>query len=356
MKILQFVAIVIQFAVSSAHAGWEIRRLPGSDGHTTTRVVLSRHTQPDRGEPSVEAALKSLSSNEVSLVDMIGIHDILSDDEFQKDLKEQLVQLAPDAMRAAEHSAGNMHNPKMIALHRHFAAAVLGTKLISSVNTALARHRLEITRVSHEKLSLIDHSGQRRFMCILSLSVGSTAPHLKLELTDQTAVSAFADFRAEVRSKAPAGWVCGEIGTIEGRALFDVSSPKNRYTVVITQHDLISQQEWTLRAERMKKAIDSFIAGKEPKEIEALLKGMDLPNGRFGRTAVCVSLSEPEIHYPEIGTDEQEARTVVKAIFGILKLYDKSEPPGAGQPATKPADKPPVKDQPSTQPSKDGPR
>jgi hypothetical protein len=354
MKILQFVAIVIQFAVSSAHAGWEIHRIPGSDGHTTSRVVLSRHTQPDRGEPTVEAALKSLSSAEVSLVDMIGIHDILFDDEFQKDLKELLVQIAPDAMRAAESSAGNMHNPKMIALHRHFEASVLRTKLVGSVSTSLARHGLAITRVSHEKLSLIDHSGQRRFMCILSLSVGSTAPHLKLVLTDQTAVSAFADFRAELQRRAPAGWVCGEIGTIEGQALFDIRSPKNRFTVVITQHELISQQDWTLRAERMKQAIDSFIAGNAPKEIDDLL--VDLPDGWFGATSVCVSLSDPEIHYPEIGTDEQEARTVVNAILGTLKLYDKSGQPGAGQPSTQPVDKPPVKDQPPTSTSKDGPR
>ncbi len=175
MKILQIVAIVIQFAVSSAHAGWEIRRIPGSDGRTTSRVVLSRHTQPDRGEPTVDAALKNLSSStEVSLVDMISIFDILSDDEFQKDVKEQLVQIAPNDMRAAERSAGNMHNPKMIVLHRHFEAAVMKTRLVGSLNTALARHSLEVTRVSHEKLSLIDHGGQRRFMCFLSLSVAST--------------------------------------------------------------------------------------------------------------------------------------------------------------------------------------
>jgi hypothetical protein len=154
-----------------------------------------------------------------------------------------------------------------------------------------------------------------------------------------TAVSAFADafadFRAEVQRKAPVGWVCGEIRTIEGRTLFDVSSPKNRFTVVITQYDLISQQEWTLRAERMKQAIDSVLTEKEPKEIDALVKGMDLPDGRFGRTAVRISLSEPEVYYPEYGADDQKAKTVVKAILGILTLYNKSEQ-GAGQPATRP--------------------
>jgi hypothetical protein len=167
---------------------------------------------------------------------------------------------------------------------------------------------------------------------------------------------AFADFRAEVQRKAPVGWVCGEIRIIEKQTLFNVSSSKNRFTVVITQHDLISQQEWTLRAKRMKQAIDSFIAGKEPKDIDFLLEGMDLPDGLFGRTAVCVSLVEPEIHYPEIGTDGQEARAVVKSILGILKLYQKSEQPGPAQPATKPADIVPAKPQPSTPTSEDAHR
>lgn len=147
-------------------------------------------------------------------------------------------------------------------------------------------------------------------------------------ITASAFADAFADFRTEVQRKSPAAWVCGEIRTLEGRMLFDVSSPKNRFTVVITAHELISQQEWTSRAGRMKKAIDSFISGKTPAKesdhADALLKGMDLPDGRFGNTAVSVSLSESELHYPEIGEEEKEAKSVVKAIFRILKPYDKS--------------------------------
>jgi hypothetical protein len=39
-----------------------------------------------------------------------------------------------------------------------------------------------------------------------------------------------------------------------------------------------------------------------------------------------------------------------------LEIDTNAEQAGAGQPATKPADKDPVKDQPSTPTSKDGPR
>lgn len=151
---------------------------------------------------------------------------------------------------------------------------------------------------------------------------------------------AFADFRAEVKGKVPVGWVCGEIRTFEGQTGFDVSSPKNKFAVVITQHDLISQQEWTRRAERMKQTIDSFIAGKDPETGDDLWKWMNLPDGRFGKTAVEVSLSEPDIYQPEYRTDEEEASRVVQAILGILKPYDKGEKAGAGPPAAPPESKP----------------
>jgi hypothetical protein len=42
--------------------------------------------------------------------------------------------------------------------------------------------------------------------------------------------------------------------------------------------------------------------------------------------------------------------------YSMNRRYSKAEQPGAGQPATKSADKPPVKDQPSTPTPKDGPQ
>jgi hypothetical protein len=136
---------------------------------------------------------------------------------------------------------------------------------------------------------------------------------------------AFADFRAEAQRKIPSGWVCGEVRTIEGRTLFDISSPKNRFTIIITQHNLISQDEWTLRSKRMKQTVDSILAGKEIKEVESLKNGIDLPDGRFGGTALGIDLSEPELHYPEIGADDLAAKAVVKALLRIIKPYKNSE-------------------------------
>ena len=152
---------------------------------------------------------------------------------------------------------------------------------------------------------------------------------------------AFSDFRAEVQGKIPAGWVCGEIKTIEGNTLFDVRSPENRFSVVITRRKLISQQEWTSRSERLKKAIAAIIAGEAHDKIAgtALSDGMELPDGRYGGGAVSVGLSDPEIWYPEIESDDRKSKAVMKAILGTLELYNKSEQAGAGQPATRPESK-----------------
>jgi hypothetical protein len=150
-----------------------------------------------------------------------------------------------------------------------------------------------------------------------------------------TSVSTFADdfsdFRAEVQRKIPADWVCGQIRTLEERTLFDVNSPKNRFRIALFRHELLSHKDWTLRAERMKRAIDAIIADKDVANENmrearvALMEGMALPDGQFGSTAVCVSLSEPELHYSDIEADVQEAESVVKAILSILKIYDKGE-------------------------------
>jgi hypothetical protein len=149
---------------------------------------------------------------------------------------------------------------------------------------------------------------------------------------------AFADFRTEVQRKIPSGWVCGEVRTIEGNTLFDVRSPKNRFSVIITRRELISQQEWNSRSERIKKAINAILAGDAPENIDgtAIKDGTDLPDGRYGGGAVSVGVDDSELWYPEIESDGQESTVVLKVILGTLELYNKSEQAGVDQPATAP--------------------
>lgn len=149
---------------------------------------------------------------------------------------------------------------------------------------------------------------------------------------------AFADFRTEVKRKIPAGWVCSEIRTFEGRTLFGIRSQANRFSIVVTRRELISQQEWTSRAAQIKKAINAILAGDAPESIDgtALKHGLELPDGRYGGGAVSVGVDYPELWYPEIEADDQESKAVLKSVLGTLELYNKSEQGGADQPSTAP--------------------
>ena len=77
----------------------------------------------------------------------------------------------------------------------------------------------------------------------------------------------------------------------------------------------------------MRQAIDGLTSDKPIKdlqEVDSVVIGIKLPDGRFGETAVAVANSEPDVYYPEIKKDGLEVKAVMAGILGILKLYDKS--------------------------------
>ena len=57
---------------------------------------------------------------------------------LQKELHEYMLQSHPVEHRAALESAGNMHNPKVIALRDAFGDAILSTQLVQNINRALS--------------------------------------------------------------------------------------------------------------------------------------------------------------------------------------------------------------------------
>jgi hypothetical protein len=67
-----------------------------------------------------------------------------------------------------------MHNPKMNALRPGFEKAVLATPTVVRFKEDLARHRLEIARVSCEKFSFASSVEPKRFSCFLSLTLAAT--------------------------------------------------------------------------------------------------------------------------------------------------------------------------------------
>jgi len=97
---------------------------------------------------------------------------MLEQRSFQNELRTVLKESAPRELAAAVSSAGNMHNPKMVALRRPFAEAVLLTPTVKRISAELARYNLQVVGVSTEKFELWDGEGEKRFMCIvLSLKI-----------------------------------------------------------------------------------------------------------------------------------------------------------------------------------------
>lgn len=78
-------------------------------------------------------------------------------------LQEQLLTIirknAPNELDGAIRSAGNMHNPKVIALRPAVCRAFLQTGFVGALDRVLGDHNLQITEVSIEKLMVTHADG-----------------------------------------------------------------------------------------------------------------------------------------------------------------------------------------------------
>ncbi|WP_395742119.1 hypothetical protein [Prosthecobacter sp.] len=154
-----------------AKADWEIK-----DASTFSvdggRYVMIYKPDAGRGAKSMADSLKTLSNaGHLQSLRTLTLHELVSDATFQREVFEQMERIAPDALKAARRSAGNMHNPKMIALHKPFAQAVMATATVAALNEALGKHRMRIVRPSFEKLALYRKDQVETWMCFLWLEV-----------------------------------------------------------------------------------------------------------------------------------------------------------------------------------------
>lgn len=115
---------------------------------------------------------EQISAVNLQRLEWVSLQPMLEQRSFQNELRTVLKESAPRELAAALGSAGNMHNPKMIALRRPFEEAVLLTPTVKRISAELARYNLQVAGVSTEKLELWAGEGGKRFMCIdLSLEI-----------------------------------------------------------------------------------------------------------------------------------------------------------------------------------------
>lgn len=176
MKNRYLVAVAHLFASSTAIAGWEAKEVPKTPEAAGDRYVLIYHQDAERGTKTINEAIEKLVKNgDVGVLQGLTVYDLMGDETFQQEIVEQLERNAPQAFDAAKRSAGNMHNPKMTALHADFAKAVRGTPTVTAISKSLAAYGMKISRPSFEKLELERKDQSFRFTGILWLSVEPVA-------------------------------------------------------------------------------------------------------------------------------------------------------------------------------------
>ncbi|HQW28593.1 MAG TPA: hypothetical protein PK529_05380 [Verrucomicrobiales bacterium] len=169
-----FAAVLLATVVCGqlVFAGWETEVVPKLAGVDGDRYVMIYQSDADRGTNSLVDSIERLSSaGHLSALSTLTIHQLVEDATFQREVFEQMERIAPEALKAARRSAGNMHNPRMTALHGCFSQAVMATPTVTALNQALGKHRMKIVRPSFEKLELHRKDQTEIFWCFLWLTV-----------------------------------------------------------------------------------------------------------------------------------------------------------------------------------------
>ncbi len=123
---------------------------------------------------SVDSVLAKLTaSGRLERLKWADLGPAWKDPKFQATVMAHLETRAPNELRAALASAGNMHNPHIQAIHAPLREAVLSTESVKELSQKLAEHQLLITRVDLEKLELREESGTKRFFGGLVLTITS---------------------------------------------------------------------------------------------------------------------------------------------------------------------------------------
>ena len=93
-----------------------------------------------------------------------------SDHRMQKELHEFFKSNYPELHVDALQSAGNMHNPKMIALREPFKEAILASSLAKEIMAVLSSRCERIVSSSYEKFTIWRKDGQTIYSAMVWLS------------------------------------------------------------------------------------------------------------------------------------------------------------------------------------------
>ena len=166
-----FIAVAV-CCVTGVFAGWVVsNRLPENANDAFAYIYYDR---ADGGFATFREALEDWKKKgNARELPYVGLRHDFNNPDFQSEVFDALEKIAPRQFAEAKKSAGNMHNPKMLALRDFFKQAVLATPTVQNINAELLPFGICLANVSSEKLELIRDNDQLRFRYIyLSVGVG----------------------------------------------------------------------------------------------------------------------------------------------------------------------------------------
>ncbi len=159
LRVITVFLILFTQSVSSEEIKWEPR--VRDDG---IAVVLSSRD----GYSSLSEAVASI--NIQTWIKHVRLYLEYENTNFQNEIHSYMEANYSSELEAALASAGNMHNPKVIALRQAFTEAVLASNYVKTLNAAFSGRCEKITKASYEKFHISQKTEKPRYGAMLWLT------------------------------------------------------------------------------------------------------------------------------------------------------------------------------------------
>ncbi|MRX28654.1 hypothetical protein [Kangiella sp. HZ709] len=165
---IALLTLMVSNNLNALERGWYVHT------HNNEYAVIIESNQTS--SMNIKDALISISPKVCLKHFRIG-YQLDKDIELQSELHAFLLKNHSKLYSEALDSTGNMHNPKVIALHQAFNKALLSTSLVSKLNSALSARNEQILSVSFEKFTVNKSAANTQFNAIVWLSTDACSEH-----------------------------------------------------------------------------------------------------------------------------------------------------------------------------------
>ncbi len=148
LKTVVFIIIIFCLCIPAMAQKWQI-----SENYKEEDAVYIKYGEV--GNKSLDEIIKKIELNKTLKGIFLGRLLHLYSNELQSEINTYLKANYPNELKEALESAGNLHNPKIVALREPFKEAVSHTSFIKELGTSLKNYNYKIGGISLEKFFLI---------------------------------------------------------------------------------------------------------------------------------------------------------------------------------------------------------